>query len=54
MPKREITPSYIADHIRRVLKDGGSAPHSDDVQFFFKEVIRSRTNFSPAGFSKRR
>jgi len=37
-----VTPSYIADHIRRVLKDGGSAPHSEDVQHFFKEVIQSR------------
>jgi 3-methyladenine DNA glycosylase AlkD len=42
MSKREITPRYIADHIRRVLKDGGSAPHSEDVQHFFKEVIKSR------------
>jgi len=42
MPMREITPSYIADHIRRVLKDGGSAPHSEDVQHFFKEVVKSR------------
>src|SRR5271167_730518 len=42
MPAREITPHYIADHIRRVLKDGGSAPHSEDVQHFFKEVIKSR------------
>jgi 3-methyladenine DNA glycosylase AlkD len=42
MPKREITPRYIADHIRRVLKDGGSAPHSKEVQHFFKEVIQSR------------
>ncbi len=33
---REITPVYIADHIRRVLKDGGSAPHSDEVQAFFQ------------------
>jgi 3-methyladenine DNA glycosylase AlkD len=41
MPKG-ITPSYIADHIRRVLKDGGSAPHSEDVQHFFKEQIQSR------------
>src|ERR1035441_7016566 len=32
MPAREITPDYIADHIRRVLRDGGSAPHSEDVQ----------------------
>jgi 3-methyladenine DNA glycosylase AlkD len=42
MPKRRITPNYIADHIRRVLKDGGSAPHSAEVQHFFKEVVRSR------------
>ncbi len=42
MPKRKITPNYIADHIRRVLKDGGSAPHSEEVQHFFKEVIQSR------------
>jgi 3-methyladenine DNA glycosylase AlkD len=38
----QATPTYIADHIRRVLKDGGSAPHSADVQRFFKEEIRSR------------
>jgi len=42
MPKRKITPAYIAAHIRRVLKDGGSAPHSEEVQWFFKEEIRSR------------
>jgi 3-methyladenine DNA glycosylase AlkD len=42
MPPRKITPDYIADHIRRVLKDGGSTPHSEDVQHFFKEVIKSR------------
>lgn len=42
MPKREITPDYIADHIRRVLKDGGSTPHSEDVQHFFKDEIKSR------------
>ena len=41
MPKR-ITPKYIADHIRRVLRDGGSAPHSKEVQWFFKEEIKSR------------
>lgn len=38
----EITPRYIADHIRRVLKDGGSTPHSKEVQHFFKEEIQSR------------
>jgi len=42
MPNREITPKYIADHIRRLLKDGGSAPHSEEVQWFFKEEIKSR------------
>lgn len=41
MPKRK-TPAYIAAHIRRVLKDGGSAPHAEGVQHFFKEEIQSR------------
>ncbi len=42
MPKRKITSAYIAAHIRRVLKDGGSAPHAEGVQGFFKEEIKSR------------
>jgi len=42
MSNSKVTPSYIADHIRRVLKDGGSAPHSEEVQHFFKEVVKSR------------
>jgi len=42
MSRRKITPAYIAAHIRRVLKDGGSAPHSEDVQRFFKEEVKSR------------
>jgi len=42
MPRRRLTSNYIADHIRRVLKDGGSAPHSEDVQRFFKEEVQSR------------
>jgi 3-methyladenine DNA glycosylase AlkD len=42
MAKREITPQYIADHIRRLLRDGGSAPHSEEVQWFFKEEVQSR------------
>lgn len=42
MPKREITPAYIAAHIRRVLQDGGTAPHTEEVQRFFKEEIKSR------------
>ena len=42
MSNRKVTPAYIAAHIRRVLEDGGSAPHSEEVQEFFKEEIRSR------------
>ncbi|HEX3319176.1 MAG TPA: DNA alkylation repair protein [Terriglobales bacterium] len=42
MPHRRITPSYIAAHIRRMLKDGGSAPHALEVQRFFKETVQSR------------
>jgi 3-methyladenine DNA glycosylase AlkD len=42
MAKRKITPAYIAAHIRRVLRDGGSAPHAEGVQWFFKEEIKSR------------
>src|SRR5579885_889460 len=41
MPRR-ITPNSIATHIRRVLRDGGSAPHAAEVQRFFKEEIKSR------------
>lgn len=37
----EKSPAYMAAHIRRVLKDGGSAPHSAEVQWFFKEEIQS-------------
>ena len=42
MAKRSLTPAYVADHIRRVLKDGGSAPHAEGVQWFFKEEVASR------------
>jgi len=35
-------PAYIAAHIRRVLIDGGSAPHTEDVQRFFKHEVKSR------------
>jgi 3-methyladenine DNA glycosylase AlkD len=42
MPERKITPHYIAQQIRRVLRDGGSAPHLADVQHFFKEQVISR------------
>lgn len=46
MPKRKITPNYIAAHIKRLLKDGGSAPHAEEVQRFFKEEIKSRGWYS--------
>jgi 3-methyladenine DNA glycosylase AlkD len=39
MPK---PPAYIARHIRRVLLDGASAPHSNEVQWFFKHEVKSR------------
>jgi 3-methyladenine DNA glycosylase AlkD len=39
---RKVNPAYIAAHVRRVLKDGGSAPHSAEVQWFFKEEVKSR------------
>jgi 3-methyladenine DNA glycosylase AlkD len=42
MGRRRITPAYIATHIRRVLKDGGSAPHAEGGQWFFQEEITSR------------
>lgn len=35
-------PAYIARHIRTVIKNGGSAPHSLEVQWFFKEEVKSR------------
>jgi 3-methyladenine DNA glycosylase AlkD len=34
--------SYIAAHLRTVLKDGGSAPHTEEVQRFFKHEVKSR------------
>lgn len=41
-PKPPKSPTYIANHIRRVIKDGGSAPHAAEVQWFFKEEVKSR------------
>src|SRR5215469_17875544 len=41
MPQKEDTPAHIATHIRRALKDGGSAEHAAGVQWFFKEEIKS-------------
>ena len=36
------SPAYIAKHIRTVIKNGGSAPHSIEVQRFFKHQVKSR------------
>jgi 3-methyladenine DNA glycosylase AlkD len=33
---------YIADHLRRVLVNGASAPHTAEVQKFFRDEIQSR------------
>lgn len=33
---------YIADHLRHVLINGASAPHTEEVRKFFKEEIQSR------------
>ena len=41
-PKPPKPPAHIATHIRTVLKTGGSAPHSEDVQRFFKQRVKSR------------
>jgi 3-methyladenine DNA glycosylase AlkD len=41
-PKSPKPPAYIAAHIRQVLINGGSAPHSEDVQRFFKHEVKSR------------
>jgi 3-methyladenine DNA glycosylase AlkD len=42
MPKSPKPPKYIAAHIRQVLINGGSAPHSIEVQHFFKHEVKSR------------
>jgi len=38
---------YIADHLRQVLKNGASAPHTAEVEWFFKNVITSRGWYTP-------
>ncbi len=35
-------PKYIAEHLRQVLINGASAPHTEEVQHFFKDVVTSR------------
>jgi len=36
------SPAYIVAHIRRVLVNGASAPHTEEVQRFFKHEVKSR------------
>ena len=40
-PKVLGTPARAAAHVRRALKEGGSAEHAAGVQWFFKEEIKS-------------
>src|ERR1700685_2905548 len=42
------TPAEIADQIRRVLKNGGSAEHATGVQWFFKDEIKSHGWYTAA------
>lgn len=42
MAKSQKPPAYIAAHIRTFLKTGGSAPHTIEVQRFFKHEVKSR------------
>jgi len=48
MSKRKLTPDQIADQIRRVLKNGGSAEHAGGVQWFFKNEIKSHGWYTAA------
>ncbi|HUI84531.1 MAG TPA: DNA alkylation repair protein [Candidatus Binatia bacterium] len=36
------SPAYVAEHIRRVLLDGASAPHTEEVRRFFRQEVKSR------------
>jgi 3-methyladenine DNA glycosylase AlkD len=47
-PQRKLSPTRIADQIRRALKDGGSAEHAAGVQWFFKEEIKSHGWYTAA------
>lgn len=39
---RRFSPAYIARHIQRVLKDGGTTAHAEGMQRFFQEKVRAR------------
>jgi 3-methyladenine DNA glycosylase AlkD len=47
-PQRKLSPTQVADQIRRTLKDGGSAEHAVGVQWFFKEEIKSHGWYTAA------
>jgi 3-methyladenine DNA glycosylase AlkD len=42
MERSPKPPAYIAAHVRAVLKTGGSAPHTVEVQRFFNQEVKSR------------
>lgn len=42
IPRMSKPVGYIADHLRQVLINGASAPHTEEVQRFFKDEIQSR------------
>jgi 3-methyladenine DNA glycosylase AlkD len=47
-PQRKLSPTQVAEQIRRTLKDGGSAEHAAGVQWFFKEEIQSHGWYTAA------
>ena len=48
MASTKLTAAEIAEQIRRVLRDGGSAEHAAGVQWFFKEEIKSHGWYTSA------
>jgi len=47
MPQLKATPAAVAAHVRRILKNGGSAEHAAGVQWFFKDEIKSHGWYTP-------
>jgi 3-methyladenine DNA glycosylase AlkD len=43
-----MTPSQVANEIRRMLKDGGSTEHAEGAQWFFQEEIKSHGWYTAA------
>ena len=48
MQLKQASPEEVAGHIRRALRDGGSAEHAAGVQWFFKEEIKSHGWYTAA------